>query len=157
MVETLATRKQSEAIRAEMRRIRTELPYDVDAARVQVRQMTDWKYQLHQHAVPILGAAVLLGYLLVPSKGSSRTVYVNSNGSEPEIELKAAKRGIVSGLVATTASMVLRSGTSLIAGYVSQHLLSSFKPADRQASQRDEADTSDYAAATEASNAGNAP
>ena len=135
MVQTLATRKQSEAIRAEMRRIRSELPYDVDAARIQVKQMTDWKYHLRQHPLPILGVVAIIGYLVVPSKPTSHTVFVTNDSSQPTTEtatLKSAtfkggsKGGIVAGLLATAGSIALRSATSMIMRHFSQQLMSSF-------------------------------
>jgi len=134
MVQTLTTRQQSDAIRAEMCRIRTKLPYDVDAARVQVKQMIDWKYHLRQHPLPILGAVALLGYLVVPSRMMRRTVFVSSDGTQATIETAttestASKGGILAGLLATAGSIALRSGTSLIMRHVQQQLMSSFNSA----------------------------
>jgi len=143
MVQTLATRQQSEAIRAEMRRIRTALPYDVDAARVQVKQLTDWKYHLRQHPLPILGAVALIGYSVVPSKSTSHTVFVTSDGSQPVTEtaiLKSAtfkagsKDGIVAGLLATAGGIAFRSATSMIMRHFSQQLMSSFNSAKEPSS-----------------------
>jgi len=143
MVQTLSTRQQSEAIRAEMCRIRSQLPYDVDAARAQVKQMTDWKYHLRQHPLPILGAVALIGYLVVPSKPTSHTVFVTSDGSQPMTEtatLKSAtfkggsKEGIFAGLLATAGSIALRSGTSLIMRHFSQQLMGSFNSAKEPSS-----------------------
>ena len=131
MVQTTSTRQQSDAIRAEMRRIRTELPYDVDAARVQVKQLTNWKYHLRQHPLPILSAAALIGYLVVPSRMMSHTVFVTSDGSEPAIKPITAKQGVIAGLFAAAGSIALRSGTSLIMRHISQQLMGVFDPANR--------------------------
>ena len=136
MVHTLATRKQREAIRAEMCRIRSALPYNVDAARVQVKQLTDWKYHLRQHPLPILGVVALIGYLIVPSKTTTRTVFVTTDNSQPTTETETSKStiskgGVVAGLLATAGSIALRSGTSLIMRHLSQQLMSNFSPAKK--------------------------
>ncbi|TWU01709.1 hypothetical protein [Neorhodopirellula pilleata] len=135
MTNTLATRKQSEAIRARMQQIRSDLPYDVDMARQQVRQMTDWKYQFRQHPVAVMATVAIAGYLLVPQSRKRSEVIVRNVGGNSTTEAKAAKRGLLSGLVAAAATMALRSGTSLFA----QHLSQSFMQAPSRTSVMNDA------------------
>lgn len=123
MSNTLATRKQSEAIRARMQQIRSDLPYDVDDARQQVRQWIDWRYQFRKHPAAIMTASVIVGYLLVPPIRKESTVIVQSSGDEHFQPTKPAKTGLVGGLVAAAATMALKSGTSMLAQHLSSTLL----------------------------------
>ncbi len=123
MTNTLATRKQSEAIRQRMAEIRSDLPYDVDVARQSIHQITDWRYQFRQYPVVAIAAAVVIGYVVVPhAQRQKERVFVTSHG-ESVAETKAAKRGMLSGIVAAAATMALRSATSMLAQHVSQSLM----------------------------------
>lgn len=135
MTKTLATRKQSEAIRAKMQEIRSDLPYDVDMARQQVRQMTDWKYQFRKHPLAIMTTVAIAGYLLVPQSRKQPEVIIRNSDGKSATEAKAAKRGLLSGLVAAAATMALKSGTSML----TQHLSQSFMQSVSQHSASNEA------------------
>ncbi len=135
MTKTLATRKQSEAIRARMQQIRCDLPYDVDRARQQVRQLTDWKYQFRKHPIAIMTTVAIAGYLLVPQSRKQQEVIIRNSDGKSTTETKAAKRGLLGGLVAAAATMALKSGTSMLTQRLSQSLMQSVnKPAsDKEA------------------------
>lgn len=123
MSNTLATRKQSEAIRARMSQIRSDLPYDVDDARQQVRRWTDWRYQFGKHPAAIMTAAAVVGYLVVPQVRREREIIVRTEHGERRQELAPAKKGLVGGVVAAAATMALKSGTSMLAQHLSQTFL----------------------------------
>lgn len=108
-----------------MQQIRSELPYDVDMARQQVRQMTDWKYQFRQHPVAIMAAVAIAGYMLVPQSRKSSEVIVRNVDGSSTAETKAAKRGLLSGLVAAAATMAMKSGTSMLTQHLSQSFMRS--------------------------------
>ncbi|TWU08434.1 hypothetical protein [Stieleria varia] len=119
MSETLATDKQAAAIKQRMSEIRTQLPYDVDIARERVRQISDWKYHVAQHPLPAIAAAVALGYLIVPEKRSTIQRISRSKSRDQDDDLSAPQKGVVSGIVAAIASMVLRQAVSTAASQVS--------------------------------------
>lgn len=124
MATTTATRKQSDAIRARMAQIRTDLPYDVDAARQQVRQLTDWKHQFRKHPFAVMSLAAVAGYLVVPAKTHAKHVKVISARPDDSSEETAVKKGLLGGLLATAATMALKSGTTILARHLSQSLMS---------------------------------
>ncbi|KAA1261334.1 hypothetical protein LF1_38810 [Rubripirellula obstinata] len=127
MTNTLATRKQSEAIRDRMRQIRSDLPYDVDDVRQQVRQLTDWRYQFRKRPATIMTAAAVAGYLLVPQARKEREIIVRTSGGERVQQPKPATKGLIGGLVAAAATMSLnmamKSGTSMLTQHLSSSLL----------------------------------
>lgn len=133
MTTTLATRKQSAAIRARMEQIRSDLPYRVDDARQQVRQLTDWRYQFRQHPGAVMTAAAIVGYLLVPQFKSQRQTVARDDSGVRTSQPEPARKGIIGGLVAAAATMALKSGTSMLTQHLSQALLHSSTPQNRHA------------------------
>ncbi|WP_182869531.1 hypothetical protein [Stieleria mannarensis] len=132
MANTLATRKQAEAIKQRMSEIRTELPYDVDDARRRVRQLSDWKYHMARHPLPVLAVAAGIGYLLVPKKQSgsetggrsSATGHCDCSSADGQAAAKpTVKRGFVGGITGALASLAMRQLTSIAANQIN-HLLS---------------------------------
>ncbi|EMI17435.1 hypothetical protein RMSM_05664 [Rhodopirellula maiorica SM1] len=125
MATTLATEKQSEAIRTRMREIRTDLPYDVDDARQRVKQLSDWRYHMSRRPLPILAAAVVVGYWLVPAKHKQRdTVVVHHEAAAQPSE--PAKKGMLGGIAAAVAAMALRQATSMAANHFTKALSSKY-------------------------------
>lgn len=114
---TSATEKQSLAIKHRMAEIRTELPYDVDEARQRVRQLTDWKYHLSRHPLPLLGAAAVVGFFLVPSKQSQARVIIHRDVSRTDPE--PATRGMMGGIAAAVVTMAVRHATTMAANRIS--------------------------------------
>ncbi|KAA5542633.1 hypothetical protein FYK55_13950 [Roseiconus nitratireducens] len=125
MVSTLATEKQAAAIKQRMQEIRTDLPYRVDYARDEVnervKRLTDWKYHMKQHPLPIVAGAVVLGYLLVPEKASPQKVVVHRESGDG-IASEPAKKGLLSGIVGAIATIAMKQATTMAAGYVSDML-----------------------------------
>ncbi len=128
MATTLATTKQSEAIRTRMRAIRTELPYDVDDARQRVKQLSDWRYHMARRPLPILAAAMVVGYWLVPAKQKQRdTVVVHHDGAMQPSE--PAKRGMLGGIAGAVATMLIKQATTAAANHFT-HAFSAKYPMD---------------------------
>ncbi|GAA5505841.1 hypothetical protein [Novipirellula caenicola] len=125
MATTLATEKQSEAIRTRMREIRTDLPYDVDDARQRVKQLSDWRYHMSRRPLPILAAAMVFGYWLVPAKHKQRdTVVVHHEAAaQPSTP---AKRGMLGGIAGAVATLLLRQATTVAANHFSKAISSKY-------------------------------
>lgn len=123
MTRTLATRKQSEAIRQRMQAIRCELPYDADAARARIQELTDWKYHMRRHPLPILGVAALVGYLLVPAKRQEQVVIHREShdvGAPP-----VPKKSLLGGIVGALSALAIKQGTTIATRHLSDAILGS--------------------------------
>ncbi len=112
MANTLATRQQAAAIRQRMQEIRTELPYDVDEARERVKQLSDWKYHMSRNSIPILVAAAIAGYLIIPRKRASSSAFM-VHREHAEARAAPAKRGLIGGIAGAAATMILRQAASV--------------------------------------------
>jgi hypothetical protein len=125
MATTLATEKQAEAIKQRMLEIRTELPYSADHARNRVKELTDWKYYLSKHPVPIAAAVLLAGYMLVPPKRTSERVVernVDFQSAPVQATPQPAKKGLVGGIVGTLATLALKQGAAIAVTHLSNSL-----------------------------------
>lgn len=125
MTMTLATEKQAEAIKQRMAQIRSELPYGVDEARNRVRELADWKYHMSRHPLPILAAAAVVGYLVVPKKQTYERIVIHRDPAgvgQSAVATKPVKRGLLGGIVGAVATTVLRQATSVAATHVSNLL-----------------------------------
>lgn len=56
------------AIRKQSSKLRRHLERDVDGLRNQAQELLDWKHYVRKYPVATIGAAVVLGYLLVPRR-----------------------------------------------------------------------------------------
>jgi len=56
------------AIRKQSSKLRKHLERDVDGLRNQAQELMDWKHYVRKYPVATIGAAVVLGYLLVPRR-----------------------------------------------------------------------------------------
>ncbi len=126
MANTLATEKQASAIKQRMAEIRTELPYSADEARQRVRQLADWKYHLAKHPLPVLAAASVVGYLLVPSRRTPERVVIERPVAQPQ-HREPAKKGLVGGVLGAIATIALKQAASVASTQVTGLLTSGGK------------------------------
>ncbi|EGF24544.1 hypothetical protein [Rhodopirellula baltica] len=122
MATTLATKKQSAAIKQRMAEIRTELPYEVDDARVRVRQLTDWKYHMSRHPLPILAGVAALGFLIVPNKRTPERIIIRETPSGTESTPAPAKKGLMAGIAGTVMTLALRQASTVAAQQINRIL-----------------------------------
>ncbi len=116
MATTSATEKQADAIKHRMQQIRTSLPYEVDDARTQVKQLADWKYHYRKRPALMMAAAFAMGYLVVPHRKSPRQVVVyRDQGDSRDGNGHAAEKGLLGGILGAATTMAVRQGTSLAA------------------------------------------
>lgn len=59
---------EAEKIREEMARIRRGLPGEIQDIKESARTMTDYRYYLQRHPWACMGAALAIGYLIVPNR-----------------------------------------------------------------------------------------
>ncbi|MCS7465495.1 hypothetical protein NZK35_02280 [Stieleria sp. ICT_E10.1] len=129
MATTLATEKQAGAIKQRMAEIRTELPYDVDDARMRVRELTDWKYHMARHPLPLLAVAAGVGFLLVPSKSKPVpepiVIRQDAHGNATQecgVQPAPARRGFVGGLLSAVTSVAIKQLSTIATNQISQLL-----------------------------------
>lgn len=111
----------AEAIRARMRELRGELSSEVQIAKAKASQAVDWRHIVGKHPVAALGAAAVVGYLLVPNK---RYVYQYSDEQVERLaergKLKVtpaknvASKSAISSALATVAAIAGRAALSQI-------------------------------------------
>lgn len=123
MTNTLATRKQSQAIRDRMQTIRTQLPYDADNARAHMQELTDWKYHMRKRPWPVLAAVAIGGYLLIPAKREDRVIV--HSGTDSASQAPAAKKGMLGGIMGALATLAIKQGTSIATRQLSNSLFPS--------------------------------
>jgi hypothetical protein len=115
-----------------MQQIRTQLPYNADAARAHMQELTEWRYHVRKHPWPILIGAGIIGYLIVPAKRSSSAAPVSQppakNGET------VAKKSLWGGVAGALATMAIRSATSIaaqqVAGALSGRSASTARPSN---------------------------
>lgn len=117
---TQATRKQSAAIRHRMESIRSDLPYDMDDARDELKQLADWKYYVGKLPLTSVTAAAVVGFLLVPGKSKDRSVSSGRRG-KPSTE-DQVESSFVGGLIGSMAAMALRTATTVALRQASESL-----------------------------------
>ncbi|NND96119.1 MAG: hypothetical protein HKN47_02180 [Pirellulaceae bacterium] len=127
-MKTLATRKQSEAIRDQMRSVRSELPYAMDDARDELKQLADWKYYVRKLPMTSILATAAAAYMAVPSSHTRRPV----NRSEEESSVP--EKSFLAGLTGSLVAMALRTGTSMAMRHASGMFLNSAGPKTTQRS-----------------------
>ncbi|WP_047813670.1 hypothetical protein [Rhodopirellula islandica] len=122
MATTLATKKQSAAIKQRMAEIRTELPYEVDDARVRVRQLTDWKYHMSRHPLPILAGVAALGFLIVPNRRRPDRIIIRESSRPEQTSPEPAKKGLMAGIAGTVMTLAIRQASTVAAHQINRIL-----------------------------------
>lgn len=85
-MNTTATREQSAAIRQEMLHIRSRLPYSMDKARDDAKQLVDWRFYVTRFPWATFGAVAAVGYLAAPRWRTKRRSDGRSEVDPAELE-----------------------------------------------------------------------
>ena len=110
----------AESVRARMQRLRCEIDGDVEDMAASARTMVDWKHYVKSYPWMCLGAAVALGFLIVPKR--SKTINADL-GTPTELAKTShlvvkpaptAARGLVDTLVATVVGIAVREATAYL-------------------------------------------
>ncbi len=123
MAQNSESRQQSDAIRARMKLIRSELPQDVILARQRVREWANWRYHFRKHSIAFLGAAAVVGYLLVPGNRGRRETIIRSEVRDKVQASESAKGGLAGSLFGALLTMALRSGATMLTQRLSHSIL----------------------------------
>ncbi len=116
MATTSATEKQADAIKHRMQEIRTSLPYEVDEARLRIKQLADWKHHYRRRPATVLAVAFAIGYMVVPHRKQTQQIVVYRNrGKADDRNGHAAEKGLLGGILGAVTTLAVRQGTSFAA------------------------------------------
>ncbi|QDS88626.1 hypothetical protein EC9_28170 [Rosistilla ulvae] len=113
-----------------MQLIRNALPRDVDAARAQAQELTDWRYHMRKNPWPFLAVASVAGYALVPAKRVRHTV-THPNPGAVQAQPAPPRKSLVGGVAGALFTLALRSGMTLATRRLSQAFMSPATPFQR--------------------------
>jgi hypothetical protein len=108
---------QGDAVRERMQQLRCEIDGDMEDVSASARTMLDWKHYVKTYPWVCLGAAVALGFLIVPkrSKAICRDLAIPTEPTEAgHLVVKpapTAARGVVDAIVATIVGIAVREAT----------------------------------------------
>lgn len=118
---------ESEEILRRMKEIRNDLDEDVQEIVEQARAMQDWRTYMKSHPWVFVGAAVAVGYILVPN----RRVRVETNAT---VQVPAKKLG---GVLAFVGQLVFREVVSYVGRQASDSILSHLEQTSGRKTQQD--------------------
>ena len=110
-------RPRGDAVRERMQQLRCEIDEDVEDVSASARTMVDWKHYVKTYPWVCLGAAVALGFLIVPkrSKAICHDLAIPTELTEAgHLVVKPAPtavRGVVDVIVATVVGIAVREAT----------------------------------------------
>lgn len=107
------TESEIEEISKQMQQIRTSVGVDIHDLVENARALTDWRHYWRQHPWACCGAAIVLGYSVVPSRRfgntDARTLATLAQGSHAKSSAAPGKR-IISELAGMVLGMVVQRG-----------------------------------------------
>lgn len=107
----------AEAVRARMQQLRCEIDGDMDDMAASARTMVDWKHYVKTYPWVCLGAAVALGFLIVPKRSMvirpdlATMTELARSGHLVVKPAPAARHGLINALLATAANIAVRQAT----------------------------------------------
>ncbi len=127
----------SEQIRVQMARIRSELSDDVGEVVEQARELTDWHLFVRRHPWWCVGAAAAAGFMVVPSQSkarpqsTARQEHVTADAQAHRVTAQAAtateskRQTMLNSIVSMMAGAVIRSAVTLATDQLHNFLTSS--------------------------------
>ena len=110
----------AESVRARMQQLRREIDGDMEDMAASARSMVDWKHYVKTYPWVCLGAAVALGFLIVPKR--SRVIRPDlATLTEPARTghlvgkpAPAATHGLIDALLATVANIAVQKASAYL-------------------------------------------
>jgi hypothetical protein len=108
-----------ESVRARMQQLRYEIDGNMEDLNASARTMVDWKHYVKTYPWACLGAAVALGFLIVPKRSREIRPDVASltelaRTGHLVIKPAAASDGVIGALVTTVAKIAVRKATAYV-------------------------------------------
>jgi hypothetical protein len=107
-----------ETVRARMQGIRCDIDQDLEDVSASARSMVDWKHYVKTYPWVCLGAAVALGFLIVPQRSRAirpdlaTLTELARTGRLVVKPAPAALRGLIDAILAAVANIALRKATA---------------------------------------------
>ena len=118
----------AESVRVRMQQLRCEIDGDMEDMAASARTMVDWKHYVKTYPWVCLGAAVALGFLIVPKRSSeirpdlATLTELARTGHLVVKPAPAATHGLIDVLWATAANIAVRKATAYL-GQSAERLL----------------------------------
>jgi hypothetical protein len=112
--------RMAESVQARMQQLRCEIDEDVEDMVASARTMVDWKHYVKTYPWVSLGAAVALGFLIVPKRSRAmppdsgmlpRLAWTGHPAVKPA---SAAANGLIDAILVTVANMAIRKATEFV-------------------------------------------
>ncbi len=124
-----------DSVPARMQQLRCDIDGGMEDVAASARSMVDWKHHVKTHPWACLGAAVTLGFLIVPKR--SKTIRPDvatlaelaKTGHLVVAPAPSAARGVIEAIVVAAANVALRKGVAYLAG-IAQNLLGPTSPSE---------------------------
>ena len=119
---------QADAVRERMQQLRCEIDGDMEDMSAHARTMVDWKHYVKTYPWVCLGAAVALGFLIVPKRSRvicpdlTTLTEMARTGHVVVKPASAATHGLIDALLATVANIAVRKATAYL-GQSAERLL----------------------------------
>ena len=110
----------AESVRARMQQLRCEIDGDMEDMAASARSMVDWKHYVKTYPRVCLGAAVALGFLIVPKRSRvirpdlATLTELARTGHLVGKPASAATHGLIDALLATVANIAVQRATAYL-------------------------------------------
>jgi len=110
----------AESVQTRMQQLRCEIDGDMEDMAASVRKVVDWKHYVKTYPWVCLGAAVALGFLVVPRRSGAihpdlaTLTELARTGHLVVTPAPAATHGLIDGLLATVANIAVQKATAYL-------------------------------------------
>ena len=120
MVPTMNDPPLDDTVKARMQGIRCEIDQDLEDVSASARSMVDWKHYVKTYPWVCLGAAVAVGFLIVPKRSReirpdvATLTEMARTGHLVVKPAPAVANGLIDALLAAVANIAVRSATAYL-------------------------------------------
>ena len=113
-------RPRSDTVRERMQQLRCEIDEDVEDVSASARTMLDWKHYVKAHPWMCFGAAVALGFLIVPKRARATrpaAATVIEPAATGHVVVKSGltiTAGVIDAILATVANIAIQKATAYL-------------------------------------------
>ena len=113
-------RPRSDIVRERMQQLRHEIDGGMEEVSASARTMVDWKHYVKTHPWVCLGAAVALGFLIVPKRSRTTRADVATlteltrTGQVVVKPVPTITAGVIDAILATVANIAIQRGTAYL-------------------------------------------
>lgn len=110
---------RADAVRVQMKRIRRDIGQGVQDIDQHMENMVDWRHYVRTYPWVCLGTAVVLGFLIIPKRSTTKRVLrslseLAKSGQLASKPALSSTGGLAGGLLATAAGIAIREATAYV-------------------------------------------